>query len=180
MEHYKNVKPESRKRTLARFLVLSVIALSCISCGPQVIKGRPPFISISEMHQVENRLSVEFDVRNQNGVPMNIDMVDIMVTVNGAELARENRSFELLIGANSSEHVRVEELPNEFRRSLLDSLEDGEVKSLPFDLKGRIHTIEDGYLSFAHKGFLYPVPGKPGHFRAAVTQAEGLQREEKF
>ena len=73
-----------------------------------------------------------------------------------------------------------EELPDEFTRSLLDSLGSGEVKSLAFDLNGKVHTLEDSYLSFAHKGYLYPVPGKPGYFRSAATQAKGLHREEQF
>jgi len=111
---------------------------------------------------------------------MTIDMIDITVRVNDTELTRENRDFDLSIGANSAEEIHVEELPDEFTRSLLNSLGSGEVKSLAFDLKGKVHTLEDSYLSFAHKGYLYPVPGKPGHFRSAATRARGLQREEQF
>ncbi|MCJ7814837.1 MAG: hypothetical protein MUP31_02180 [Xanthomonadales bacterium] len=132
------------------------------------------------MSLAESKLSAEFYIRNENGVPMTIDMVDITVTVNGIELARENSRFDLIISANSAEHVSVEELPDEERLALLESLESGEVKSLPFDLNGKVHTVEDGDLSFAQKGYLYPVPGKPGHFRSTVTQAQGLQRDEKL
>ena len=180
MERYKNVNSRTGRRVFARLLRLTLVAAGAISCASQIIKGRPPFISISGMGLVENRLSADFDIRNQNGVPMTIDMIDITVTVNDVELARDNREVDLLIGANSAEEVHVEELPDDFTRSLLDSLGSGEVKSLPFDLKGRVHTLEDGYLSFAHKGYLYPVPGKPGKFRSAATRAKGLQREEQF
>ncbi|NNK52793.1 MAG: hypothetical protein HKO99_14455 [Xanthomonadales bacterium] len=163
-----------------RFLLALLMTAACVSCGPSVIKGRPPFINISEMSLVDNRLSCEFDISNQNGIPMTIEMIDIVMTVNEVELTRENRRFQLLIGANSTEAVRVEELPDEFKRSLLESLDSGEVKSLPFDLEGRVQTLEDGYLSFDQRGYLYPVPGKPGYFRSAVTRAKGLQREEPF
>jgi LEA14-like dessication related protein len=132
------------------------------------------------MSLAESKLSAEFYIRNENGVPMTIDMVDITVTVNGRELARENSRFDLIISANSAEHVSVEELPDEERLALLESLESGEVKSLPFDLNGKVHTVEDGDLSFAQKGYLYPVPGKPGYFRSTVTQAQGLQRDQKL
>jgi LEA14-like dessication related protein len=164
----------------ARLLLLALLAAGAISCASQIIKGRPPFISISGMSLVEGKLSADFDIRNQNGVSMTIDMIDITVKVNDVELTRENRDFDLSIGANSAEEIHVEELPDDFTRSLLDSLGSGEVKSLAFDLKGRVHTLEDGNLSFAHKGYLYPVPGKPGYFRSAATQARGLQREEQF
>ena len=180
MEAYKKLKAVTARRALTHALLLLCLVLVAASCGPQVIKGRPPFISISGMSLVEDKLSADFDIRNQNGVPMIIKMIDITVTVNGVELARENRKFDLTVGANSAEEVHVEELPDEFTRSLLDSLESGEVKSLPFDLKGRVHTVDDGYLSFAHKGHLYPVPGKPGHVRSAATQARGLQRDKDF
>jgi hypothetical protein len=43
-----------------------------------------------------------------------------------------------------------------------------------------VHTVEDGNLRFSQKGYLYPVPGRPGQFRSTVTQAQGLQRDDKF
>ena len=180
MQFAKNMNSKSRMPALARLSLLLVIVVACTSCGPQIIKGRSPFISISSMSLVDDRLSAEFDIRNQNGVPMTIDSIDITVKVNDVELARDNRNFDLLVGANSVEEVIVEELPDDFTQELLNSLGDGEVKSLPFDLEGKVHTLEDGNLSFAHKGHLYPVPGKPGHFRSAVTRSKGLRREKDF
>ena len=166
--------------TAVRVLMVLLLLTFCVSCGPQTITGRPPFISISEMSMVDDRLSAEFNLSNQNEVEMSIQMIDITVTVNDVELTRENRDFNLVIDANSTEKVRVEELPDEFTRDLLTSLRDGEVKSLPFDLKGRVNTLEDGVLRFEHRGHLYPVPGKPGYFRSAVTQARGLTRDDDF
>ena len=180
MEINKQLNLATRSQAFGRLLLLLLIAAGTFSCGPQIIKGRPPFISISGMSLIDDKLSADFDIRNENDLPMTIDMIDITVKVNDTELARENRDFDLSIGANSTEEIHVEELPDEFTRSLLDSLGSGEVKSLAFDLKGKVHTLEDSYLSFAHKGYLYPVPGKPGHFRSAATQARGLQREEQF
>ena len=177
METSKRLIGRARGTAVIRLLLTLILALGAVSCGSKVIKGRPPFISISGMSLIDDRLSADFDVRNQNGVPMTIELIDITVTVNDVELTRENREFRLVIGANSAEEVQVEELPDEFTRSLLESLGSGEVKSLPFDLNGRVRTVEDGHLSFSHKGYLYPVPGKPGHYRSTVTQAKGLQRE---
>jgi len=176
----KQMNLRTGSQAFTRLLFLLLIVAGVISCASQIIKGRPPFISISGMSLIEGKLSADFDIRNQNGVPMTIDTIDITVTVNDVELTRENRDFDLAIGANSAEEIHVEELPDDFKRSLLESLGSGEVKSLAFDLEGKVHTLEDGYLSFAHKGYLYPVPGKPGFFRSAATQARGLQREEQF
>ena len=180
MEFLNQTESNRASLRIAGLAIFVLIILSSVSCGPQVIKGRPPFISISGMSLSDNVLSADFDVSNQNGIPMTISMIDITVTVNEVELTRENREFNLAIDANSTEEVHVEELPEECTRELLLSLESGEVKSLPFDLKGRVNTVEDGFLRYEHKGYLYPVPGKPGHFRSAVTQARELRREEDF
>ncbi len=171
---------QSNHRSWVLLFFLAISSVVAISCGPNIIKGRPPFISISSMSLIDERLSAEFDIRNQNGVPMTISMIDITVTVNDVELTRENREFDLQVGANSAEEVSVEELPDEFTRELLESLSNKEVKSLPFDLQGRVRTVEDGFLAFSHKGHLYPVPGKPGYFRSAVTRSKGLRRDEDF
>jgi LEA14-like dessication related protein len=178
MEFRKLIRSARHSWVLLSFMAVCMSVT--LSCGPNIIKGRPPFISISSMSLIDDRLSADFDISNQNGVPMKITMVDITVTVNEVELTRENRAFELEIGANSAEEVSVEELPDEFSRKLLESLANKEVKSLPFDLEGRVQTVEDGFLAFSHKGHLYPVPGKPGHFRSAVTRSQGLRREEDF
>jgi LEA14-like dessication related protein len=164
----------------ARLTVLAAAALLCSACGPKLIKGRAPFISISGMNLTDGRLAADFDIRNNNDVPMTIRTVDIAVTVNEVDLTRENRPLELTVGANSAEQVHVEEMPDEFTRSLLESLQSGERKSLPFDLNGWVSTVEDGNLSFAHKGHLYPVPGRPGHFRSAVTQSRELKRDDPY
>lgn len=178
MEFRKLIRSARHSWVLLSFMAVSMTVT--LSCGSNIIKGRPPFISISSMSLIDDRLSADFDISNQNGVPMTISMIDITVTVNDVELTRENRAFELEIGANSAEEVSVEELPDEFTRELLESLANKEVKSLPFDLEGRVQTVEDGYLAFSHKGHLYPVPGKPGYFRSAVTRSKGLRREEDF
>lgn len=163
-----------------RLFFLLLMAACCISCGPEVIKGRPPFINLSDLSLEDDKLSADFDISNENGLPMTITRIDIGVKANDIELAEKSGEFDLVIDTNSTERVRVEEIAGESRQNLLASLESGEVKSLSFDLKGSVQTVEDGSLFFAHKGYLYPVPGKPGHFRSAVTQAQGLQREKKF
>jgi LEA14-like dessication related protein len=156
-------------------LLLPIFLLA--ACGPQLIEGRPPFVSISSMALKSGQLSAEFDIRNENEVSMNLSAVEITVTVENSTLVTHRENLALEVGASSSERIHVDQMPEEFTRSLLESVQSGERKSLAFDVEGSVQTLEDGRLSFAHKGYLYPVPGRPGEFRAAVTQAEGLTRE---
>jgi hypothetical protein len=177
--HFMNRTHAGAASPLARLAMLLAV-FACASCGPQVIEGRPPFIGISDMRLLDDTLSATFRISNQNGVPMNIEAIDIEVTINGARLAGENRPLKLTIDANSAEEVHVEQLPEPFTRDLLASLQNREVNSLPFFLSGSVRTLESGRLRFEQKGHLYPVPGKPGFFRSAVTQAEELRREDRL
>lgn len=158
--------------------LLAAIALA--ACGSNVIEGRPPFVSISDMSLQQDHLVAEFRVSNQNGVPMNIEAVDLTITVENTALLRENREHSLEIGANSAEEVEVDRPLDASALELLAALDRREVTSLAFQLTGRVRTVEDGYLRFEQKGHLYPVPGRPGHFRSAVTQARELRREDKI
>jgi hypothetical protein len=166
-----------KNRTLVLLLPL---ILCCSACGPHIISGRPPFISISELSLEGDQLSANFNISNQNGEPMDIDGIDIKVKVEEAELTRYNEDFKLTISANSTEVIEVEQLPDDFTQELLTSLESGDIASLPFRLEGRVHTVGDGFLEFRHKGHLYPVPGRPGQFRSATTQSSRIGQGDPF
>ena len=175
-----NLTSICRKSAIRPFAAALLIALALgalSACGPKVIKGRPPFISISGLSLEGDELLADFDISNQNGVEMTIDAIDITVTVNDVELTRYNSDFRLIISANGTEEVNAVKLPDDFTRSLLASLDKGDLNSLPFDLEGQVSTVENGTLRFEHTGYLYPVPGKPNHYRSAVTHARGLKRE---
>ena len=161
-------------------LLLLFIILGCAACGPDIIQGRPPFISISDLTMQGDRLSADFSISNPNGEAMNIDGIEITVRIEEAELTRYNEDFKLTIGANSTEVIEVEQLPDAFVQDLLVSLKDGEIPSLPFRLEGRVHTEEDGFLQFKQKGHLYPVPGRPGQYRSATTQSSRIRQDDPF
>jgi len=161
-------------------LVLLLVTFFCTACAPNIIRGRPPFVSITSLSLEGDRLAMNFNVSNENGESMDIDGVEIDVRIEDAELTRYNEDFRLSIDANSSEQIKVEEFPDSFIQDLLASLEDGNVNSLPFRLEGNVHTEKDGLLRFRHKGHLYPVPGRPGHFRSASTQSSRIGQSDPY
>jgi hypothetical protein len=164
-----------------RILVgLALLLLLVAACGPGIIRGRPPFISIAGLTLDQTQLTTVFSVSNQNGEPMEINGIEIRVQLEDVVLTRYNDNFRLTIDANSTEDVTVENLPDEFSRRLLTSLEKGELISLPFDLEGRVNTVTDGYLKFRNQGHLYPVPGRPGQYRSATTHSSRIDGEDPF
>ena len=158
--------------------ILALVLLAATGCGPGVIKGRPPFVAISDMTLENGSLTTRYDLSNQNGAEMSIDRASITVRSNASTLTRYQSDDRIVIDANSTEEISTQELPAEFTRTLLQSLDSGELDSLSFELEGRVLTREDGELRFEQKGYLYRVPGRPGQFRSAVTQANELIRED--
>jgi LEA14-like dessication related protein len=165
------------RRTL---IVMTLLLVVCSACGPSIIRGQPPFISISSLNLDDQKMTAVFTVSNQNGELMEINGVEIRVQLDNTELTRYNENYNLTIGANSTEDVTVEQLPDASTQKLLTALENGELISLPFDLEGRVNTVADGYLKFRNKGHLYPVPGRPGQFRSATTHSNRIDGEDPF
>ena len=157
---------------------LVLAALVVTACGPDVIRGRPPFVNLSALSLADEQLHAEFRVANQNGVPMTITATEIAVTVRATDLLRDAQRLDLPIDANSAEDLRIAQPVEPFVATLLRSLDSGELTSLPFDLSGSVQTVEDGALRFEYTGYLYPVPGRPGHYRSAVTQTRELRPED--
>lgn len=165
------------RRRLPVLLTVAAATLAMLvvtACGPSVIRGRPPLVNLSGLSLADESLDAEFSFSNQNGVPMTISATTIAITVRNTDLFRHTQSLELPIDANSAEDLRIRQPVDPFVRTLLVSLDSGELASLPFDLSGSVETAEDGTLRFEYTGYLYPVPGRPGHYRSAVTQSREL------
>lgn len=181
-----SMEPLNREDTKSRlphlfFLFgLALATLITASCGPDVIKGRPPFVGISSMELDGQSVATRFDISNGNGVEMNIRSISISVSVRNNPLLEHRANELLVIDANSTEEIAVRLPVDEFAQTLLKSLSEGELDNLPIGISGRVDTVEDGPLRFEQEGYVYRVPGRPGQFRAAVTQAKGLVREDRL
>jgi hypothetical protein len=81
------------------------------------------------------------------------------------ELIAYEGPVNINISAKGTEAWSVEVAESKTSRELLDSLEIGDIKSLPYKLKGSVYSKDDGQLRFEYEGHIYPLPGKPGHFR---------------
>ena len=154
------------KTNLGLSLLLLAVLL-CTACGTQIIKGASPMVRMTELSHQDNNINLQVTMRNLNGVDLDIKSIDFRLTVNENEdeLFVYNGPVDTNIVANGTETWSVEVEESESSRELLDSLENGEIKSLPYALKGSVNSKDDGTLRFEYEGHIYPLPGKPGHFR---------------
>ena len=124
-------------------------------------------VRMTELSHQDSNISLQVTMRNLNGVDLDIKSIDFRLTVNENEddLFVYNGPVDTNIVANGTETWSVEVEESESSRELLDSLENGEIKSLPYALKGSVISKDDGTLRLEYEGHIYPLPGKPGHFR---------------
>ena len=132
------------RKNLGLGLIFLAAVLSA-ACGSKIIRGAAPMVRMTELAHQDNKITLQISMRNPNGVPLDIQTIDFSLSASDKQL------FTYQGALNS--------------RNLLDKLESGEVKSLPYSLKGSVFTRDDGSLFFEYEGHIYPLPGRPGHFR---------------
>jgi len=149
------------------FYLLLMSALLCVSCGSKIVRGESPAIRITELSHADNHINLQLSMRNLNGVDLNVQSIDFRLSVDESreELFVYSGPVALNITANGIEAWSVESAESDAGRGLLDRLENGEIKSLPYQLKGSIISKDEGTMRFEYEGHLYPLPGRPGHFR---------------
>jgi hypothetical protein len=153
-----------------KLLLLLLLFSLCVACGPHQVRGKAAVVSITSMTVAGEQLSASFNIRNINDVAMDIEQIDITIRVRDQELTRHVASMALSIDPNTTEEVVVKKMPDEFARELLVTLESSDIDSLPFFLEGLMKTTQDGKVPFKYEGYLYPVPGRPGHYRSASSR----------
>lgn len=154
--------------TIKKYLCLGLIlavAMMVTACGTKVVRGATPIVRMNELSHDGSNISLLLSMRNLNGVDLEIQKIDFSVSVEDDTLFSYNGPVDTNIVANGTETWTVAIEESETSRILLDGLESGDIKSLPYSLKGSISSAEDGNLRFEYEGHIYPVPGRPGHFR---------------
>jgi len=146
-----------------------VIAISAImvmtACGTKLMRGAAPIVRMIELSHTGDTISLQLSLRNLNGVELDIRAIDFKLSVEDSELFSYNGPAETNIAANGTETWTVEVEESQSSKELLDKLQAGDVMSLPYSLTGSIIAIDESKLRFSHEGHIYPVPGRPGHFR---------------
>ena len=151
-------------KCLGLMLLLLALLLST-GCGAKIVRGASPVVRMTELHHEDNKITLDLRMRNLNGEQLDIQTIDFSLSVSEKELFAYNGPVDTSIVANGTETWSVEVEESETSLELLNSLQNGEVQSLPYTLKGSVSSIDDGSLHFEHEGHIYPLPGRPGHFR---------------
>lgn len=158
-------------KTLVRILLICLI-LALTGCGGGVVRGQPPLVGISTLNLDDQQIRARLDLHNPNGVEMQVDTIEMSMELGDAHLGRHSTRPGLEVHPNGTEEIGMDFPGDEGARNALQKLERGEVNSLPYSVSGVVRDGSGGAEEFSQKGYLYPVPGRPGSFRGAGPQRE--------
>lgn len=158
------IKKHLSKKHLGLGLMIVAVLLS-VACSTKIIRGATPIVRMNELSHDGGNINLLLSMRNRNGVELQVQKIDFSLSVEGKELFSYSGPSDTNIVANGTETWNLEVEESDSSRQLLDDLQHGDVKSLPYSFEGSITSLEDGKLHFEHEGHLYPVPGRPGRFR---------------
>lgn len=145
---------------------LSLLCLTLLAaCSSNIVRGQAPFVHMSELSHANGTVNLQLNIRNVNGEPMEVQAIEFQMTVQDEKLIDYQGSAKTTIAANGVEARKISTLEAAAGQRLLNELEAGKYKSLPYSLQGKVVTKKNGSLSFNSEGHIYTVPGKPGHFR---------------
>ncbi len=148
-----------------RFALVILVVVLCTACGAKIIRGASPLMRLNELSHQNNSITLKLSMRNLNGLALDVQNIDLSLTMNSDHSLTYKGSVDTNIAANGTETWSVDIVESKSNRELLNTLQNGDIKSLPYTLKGSITTLGDGTMRFEHEGHLYPLPGRPGHFR---------------
>jgi hypothetical protein len=160
------MKPDSYiLKNLLGLGLIFLMTLMITACGAKIVRGASPMVRMTELSHEDNQITLELRMRNLNGVELEVQSIDFSLSISDEQLFVYNGPVETNIVANGTEtwSVKVEESRTSL--DLLNTLQNGAVKSLPYALEGSVMSEADGTLHFEHEGHIYPLPGRPGHFR---------------
>lgn len=158
-------KRERNNSVLIGLVLILFGSLLVSACGNKLIRGAAPVVYMTEMSHREGKIMLQVGMRNLNGVNLEVLSIDVKMSASDQDLLAYRGEVGTIIAANGTETWSVEVDESTGARELLDSLEQGQVKSLPYFLRGSVSSREEGNLRFEHEGHIYPLPGKPGYFR---------------
>lgn len=145
-------------------LILAVLLAACGS-QPLRISGEPPQWDIRNLDRDGQNVRVVLGVRNVNDAPLELGRLSLEFRLDDALLVSVDEPLDLVVPSRGREVIRVEYTAALAGLEQLDRLDNGDANSLPWRLAGEAITAGGRDYEIDTEGWLYPVPGKSGHYR---------------
>jgi hypothetical protein len=148
-----------------RIALLVAGALLVAACGPKQVRGEAPFVQVTSWSIDGRQLSMATRIRNVNDEELSLSGLRFTVMLDEVELLSYQGEHVIAVAANGFETLNLTATASDDGTDLLNRLQTGELKSLPFDFSGAVINADGKSLRFQRDGHIYTVPGRPGQFR---------------
>lgn len=157
-------------------IAISVLSLGltflAAACGSGLVRGEPPLVSVSALQLESRQIHIRLNLHNPNGVPMEVDRIQMTLQIGEADLGRQDARPGLSIHPNGTEEVSFQLPTSDEASRELTQLQNGDINSVQYTVKGQVFDNAGKSEKFSQLGYFYPVPGRPGQFRGAAPQRE--------
>jgi hypothetical protein len=150
---------------LMRLALVMLLALAVGACSGGQVRDESPMVRVSEISHLEGNTNVQLSIRNVNDEALDVRAISYKLTSDDEPFLAWDGPATVNIAAKGTETWSVAIDASASSKALLESLQQGSIKSLPYTLEGSVETVDGGTLRFEAVGYLYPLPGRPGYFR---------------
>lgn len=144
-------------------LLISVVVLA--ACATRFVTGHPPQVSLHALARDGQVITLDLNLRNVNDEALDLSRMEMRLELNDELLLQVDQALQLTMPARGRERVRVELTGGLAGLEVLDTLGGEQHDSRPWQLHGRLYNDRGRGMKVEAKGYLYPVPGRPGRFR---------------
>jgi len=159
------------KTAISALLLLGLTFLAS-ACGGGLVRGESPLASVSALQLDHQQIHIRINLHNPNGVPMDVDRIQMTMKIGEAELGRQDAMPSLSIHPNGTDEISFDFPASDAASQMLTQLQDGGITSVQYTMSGRVFDSTGKSENFSQQGYFYPVPGRPGQFRGAAPQRD--------
>ncbi|MEX0916235.1 MAG: hypothetical protein WD397_00770 [Wenzhouxiangellaceae bacterium] len=151
---------------LKRALFLAVLgALAGCSAGPRQIRLEPPTLLVESLRVDDDLVHFRLLVHNRNDHDLYLESAAMAMRVDDTELFNAAWELDLKISPRGRELVSLDAPAMPIAAEILLTLAQSRGANVRFELSSEISIEGQRDAKIGQEGFLYPVPGQPGHFR---------------
>lgn len=147
-------------------LATAVGLLAACTTGSMEVRLEPPTLQVESLRMDAGVAHLALLVHNRNDHAMLLESAMLDMRIDGAELFSATRELALDISPRGRERITLDAPALPEGAQILDGSQRSRTgKGLQFELSSQFLIDGQRDAQDTWQGFLYPVPGQPGHFR---------------
>lgn len=153
------------KHRAGGFLAAVFGLLAGCTAGSMDVRLEPPALQVESLRMDGEEVHLGLRIHNRNDHELVLHSAAMEMRVNDNELFNATHELALDIGPRGRELVRLDAPALPSGAKILNAPQPSPDASFEFELSSEIVIDGQKDAKNVEQGFLYPVPGQPGHFR---------------